>query len=485
MKLAKYVAMGLLLVAWNPVPSRADIAGASVWISLKKPGNVDGIDVKVGDIVACRPRFVGTTPHCEWSLMFDGSDVGVTSRIVALDVLPGPRLLMRLGESQFLPGIAQEVSTLDLVLFTPTSLGAETRGTWSLYLDGDRFISREWDAMSVQPDGTLLLSPPANGGGILAPNVVVKDEDIVRCTPKFDARGVIVDCAYDIFLDSSVLGVTGNITSLDMAPDGSMVFAARGSSGLPDHVAGEDLLRYVGTFGLQPEGEVKLFFDGSSSNLRGYTIDGFALVFDLDGDGVADIDDNCPTVPNADQADVDGDGVGDACDPCPNVAATAPQSLDVQKAVLGFHGWAGNGTDRLKRLVASFTAPAPITFDQGNTLHVTVSESDGARRVVFATDTHAASDKWKTLGRGTTWLLRDPTDAPDAIRELRVRSLGRDKLRHKLTLQGARGMVIGTPVPKNQGLSVLVEISDANHAGSCFEQAVTCRQPKRTQQVCR
>ena len=114
-------------------------------------------------------------------------------------------------------------------------------------------------------------------GGILAPNVVVKDEDIVRCTPKFDARGVIVDCAYEIFLDSSVLGVHGNITSLDVAPDGSMVFAARGSSGLPDHVAGEDLLRYVGTFGLHPEGEVKVYFKGASSNLRGYTIDGCGL----------------------------------------------------------------------------------------------------------------------------------------------------------------------------------------------------------------
>jgi hypothetical protein len=35
---------------------------------------------------------------------------------------------------------------------------------------------------------------------------------------------------------------------------------------------------------------------------------------DGDGDGVADANDNCPNVANADQADADNDGVGDACD---------------------------------------------------------------------------------------------------------------------------------------------------------------------------
>lgn len=38
------------------------------------------------------------------------------------------------------------------------------------------------------------------------------------------------------------------------------------------------------------------------------------IVVDTDGDGVYDKDDNCPTIPNIDQADSDNNGVGDACD---------------------------------------------------------------------------------------------------------------------------------------------------------------------------
>jgi len=45
---------------------------------------------------------------------------------------------------------------------------------------------------------------------------------------------------------------------------------------------------------------------------------GVALVADDDGDGVSNIDDNCPSVSNAGQTDIDGDGLGDTCDSCPS-----------------------------------------------------------------------------------------------------------------------------------------------------------------------
>jgi hypothetical protein len=43
-------------------------------------------------------------------------------------------------------------------------------------------------------------------------------------------------------------------------------------------------------------------------------------ISDRDGDGIEDIRDNCPDVPNPSQHDEDGDGIGDVCDNCPGVA---------------------------------------------------------------------------------------------------------------------------------------------------------------------
>jgi hypothetical protein len=49
---------------------------------------------------------------------------------------------------------------------------------------------------------------------------------------------------------------------------------------------------------------------------------------DTDEDGLCGFDDNCPDVPNPDQADEDTDGVGDACDNCPKVVNRSQEERD-------------------------------------------------------------------------------------------------------------------------------------------------------------
>lgn len=65
---------------------------------------------------------------------------------------------------------------------------------------------------------------------------------------------------------------------------------------------------------------------------------------DLDGDHVANADDNCPRVFNADQHDEDGDAVGDACDNCPALA-NPNQADTTEEGLMQFPDGVGDACD--------------------------------------------------------------------------------------------------------------------------------------------
>jgi hypothetical protein len=53
------------------------------------------------------------------------------------------------------------------------------------------------------------------------------------------------------------------------------------------------------------------------------------VCLDTDDDGLCGVDDNCPDIPNPDQADEDEDGIGDACDNCPKVVNRSQEDTDL------------------------------------------------------------------------------------------------------------------------------------------------------------
>ncbi|MBN2528447.1 MAG: thrombospondin type 3 repeat-containing protein [Deltaproteobacteria bacterium] len=68
--------------------------------------------------------------------------------------------------------------------------------------------------------------------------------------------------------------------------------------------------------------------DNQSTDSAANGTDSTANGPDGDNDGAADLQDNCPSIANPDQADVDADGVGDACDNCPTWGNSSQTDTD-------------------------------------------------------------------------------------------------------------------------------------------------------------
>jgi N-acetylglucosamine-6-sulfatase len=133
---------------------------------------------------------------------------------------------------------------------------------------------------------------------------------------------------------------------------------------------------------------------------------------DTDGDGVADAEDNCPAVANADQADTDGDGVGDACEEAPpTVKSTVPISNETGVAPT-INVTATFSEEMLVSedpLVSSINTKTFKLFEQGSTTKLTATVSYSA-----ATDT-ATLDPTNSLRSGVTYKAVVTTGAKDTV----------------------------------------------------------------------
>lgn len=141
----------------------------------------------------------------KWSLLFDGSDVGITTDVNAFDILEDGSILMSFEIETVVAGL-DPVDDSDIVRFTPTSLGTTTSGAFAWYLDRSDVElttdSEDIDALSLV-SGTLILSML---GDPVVPGVTgARDEDLLRFTPT--QLGETSADSWELYLDGSDVGL--------------------------------------------------------------------------------------------------------------------------------------------------------------------------------------------------------------------------------------------------------------------------------------
>ncbi|MCP4418808.1 MAG: hypothetical protein GY805_19505, partial [Chloroflexi bacterium] len=160
--------------------------GQTLYLSTSYGGEVDGIAYDGEDILGFDLN------SSEWSLLFDGSDVGLAyQNVTAFAWLEDGSLLLTVANDFYLSELdvparrgGKNVDNSDILRFIPETLGEETAGSWELYFDGSdvslRSAREAIDALTVLPDGRLVISTK---GMFKADGLITKSRGLVAFTP--------------------------------------------------------------------------------------------------------------------------------------------------------------------------------------------------------------------------------------------------------------------------------------------------------------
>jgi hypothetical protein len=166
----------------TPVPPNSDFepqkpAAQIIYLSSSTDGTIGDLQFRDEDIVG-----FDLTSHGAF-LAFDGSDVGITVDLDAFAWGADGTLLLSLQEAATVPGVGK-VDDSDILHFTPTVLGRQTTGSFSLYFDGSAVgltaDGEDVDGLEILEDGRLLLS---TRGDVDVPGLEGKNEDLLLFTP--------------------------------------------------------------------------------------------------------------------------------------------------------------------------------------------------------------------------------------------------------------------------------------------------------------
>ncbi|MEQ1567882.1 MAG: thrombospondin type 3 repeat-containing protein [Myxococcota bacterium] len=297
---AHYTALSLGSVPGMPVPYGGltfDVNQPDILLVGGKAGTAAGAVYQIlvaRDVDGHVIGFVGsatvraTTASIDGGLAFGPDEVLFYTRYPANQVgqvLPGGVVTAKFQNLTPL-GARSSVGTLQ---FVPDGFpGAGTLKTVS-YTTGD------WNEITLAPDGAGTFDLT---GASLRATLTGGPEGLVYVplgSPEFAAPSVAVSESRNHLLATYQIDANGDAI---VGTRKVMVTGIAGAEGATVDPVSHDIV--VSTY--------------SGANAI-FVVRGFAAPpVDLDGDGIDDPVDNCPSVPNADQVDTDGDAAGDACD---------------------------------------------------------------------------------------------------------------------------------------------------------------------------
>jgi hypothetical protein len=191
----------------------------TILMSFMEPGAIGTLGVvDDSDIVRFDATSLGNNTAGNFSWYFDGSDVLLTTAaedIDAISLLPNGRLVLATFGAFGVGGLSGRPD--ELLVFTPTSLGANTAGTWSLYFDGSDVgikPTANIDGVSVAANGDIYLTNAAN---ITLAGSAIADEDVYVCRPT--SLGANTGCNFQpLYFDGSAWGLGADDVDAIQAP---------------------------------------------------------------------------------------------------------------------------------------------------------------------------------------------------------------------------------------------------------------------------
>jgi len=251
-------------------------SGSPFYASFESNGSVGGVTFADEDIV----EFNGTN----WSLFFDGSDVGLSAvDVFAFYSLDADTILLSFNTTVTVGGIT--FAPTDIARFDATSLGTTTAGIFSMYFNGVDVgldASPDYiDAVDILPDGKLLISTRGNPS-VPGPTGLA-DEDILQFTGTF---GDVTSGTWELYFDGSDVGLADNsmedIDALDVDSGGVIYLSTLGDFSVTS-VSGSDedvfvcVPTSIGSVTSCSYSPV-LYFDGSTWGLSTNDVDAFNMI---------------------------------------------------------------------------------------------------------------------------------------------------------------------------------------------------------------